>query len=179
MGYSISVAFKTKAQRDGAMAFLLTQDVEGLLAGDPTRPMQRFLEGEDLGYPPKRFPTDRLLGIHGSLISDASWSVLIFAASRMPGAASKIYYDSSEIFRVGQSEEADLRADATGLFLPRTTPGFLKTMETLARRVQGIRPEREQIEAWVAKADAALKASMGPAVDAPAASKARGPGPKP
>ena len=150
MGYSISVALPTRAERDRMLAFLDTQDWErladisapdiagGSLNGGP-------VAGADLAYPPDSVSPDRLLGFNGSGIPHAAWAVVGWVAAqyRKEGKHPHFYYDSERMTCVVDDDPTNttrhFQVDQQGVFVirPEKAVGFWGMADAFFKEMAG------------------------------------------
>lgn len=79
MGYSISVKFGSKRERDRMWAFLQQQDVARAAGRGKVAPVP--VMGTDLSYPPPGSP-ELVLGVNSATLSPTEWAVMAWVATQ-------------------------------------------------------------------------------------------------
>jgi hypothetical protein len=147
MGYSLSVRFSSKAERDHMLAFLEKQDWRALHKCEPQATGSHPTTGDNLGYPPKG-DLDRVLGFNGSMVGRHVWDVGAWWAVKSKhrnGGNPSVYWDDERMDIVAgrdpkPGEEQRTRTDARGLPNPNEKPSsifeFLSGLLPSGRKAQ-------------------------------------------
>ena len=177
MGYSLSVRFKSQAERDHMLAFLNAQDWGALHATAPFDPAIGPVPGESLGYAPGG-KMDNVLGFNGSSLPFYAWSVGAWAATKSTFRSRGeivIYYDGDRML-VEQDPPAGqpplppsqrTRVDQRGIVIPSQNTNFVS--QAISRAL-GLDDGQAAQHAWLVALDNAWTAHVTPAPKTPRAS---------
>lgn len=146
MGYSVSVKFKTSADREKMKSFL--EDNQELLSTlEKTEFYRAFstqpVEGEELGYSPK---TKNLLGFYGSGIPHYGWDLCAWMAVKAQPQLDKkfFYYDNEKMFLTSDPyNQKDTVVDSEGLRVDRIETPEMAESSSLFKKAIDSKTQKE------------------------------------